>query len=494
MKKEVKQYKVKQLPDAPQPDSLYWVKGNSDSDISGFITDINGVAYPITSSGGIQSITNNDGSITITGTDDLVINISSTLLSTINSALQSGDNISELINDVGYLTTFTEIDPVFQASEASLFVAGDKANLDNQSGINSGDETTLSIQTKRPLKTVNNESLEGSGNIQIDYNDLNNLPTIITNHSGLTLDDGTNPHGTTKSDVGLSNVDNTSDLNKPISTATQIALDDKLDKDTTAGVERVWTYGTDGIGFEKPTSDFISPTQLLEDFYNKSAKARIEWIPYPSQWASTLAPNVTGTADNVSALWTGTYFKMQFRRRYASAATAGSSTSFRDASQRHTAIGEGFVFFGIFGNEDAANVAQARSACALIGGNGEIGNVNPSTVTNFIGVANDSGQANLHFNVSNAGSLNHNIDLGSSFPANTNSTDFYLVIMINDKGISNLKWRVVNLHSGADTGYSTITTGLPASTIGLAPQIWRNNGSTALVVKNSIMLYRLLKM
>jgi hypothetical protein len=49
-----------------------------------------------------------------------------------------------------------------------------------------------------------------------------------TTHSGLTLDDGTNPHGTTKSDVGLSNVDNTSDLSKPISTATQTALDDKV--------------------------------------------------------------------------------------------------------------------------------------------------------------------------------------------------------------------------------------------------------------------------
>ena len=36
---------------------------------------------------------------------------------------------------------------------------------------------------------------------------------------------GTNPHGTTKADIGLGNVDNTSDLNKPISTSTQNALD-----------------------------------------------------------------------------------------------------------------------------------------------------------------------------------------------------------------------------------------------------------------------------
>lgn len=36
-----------------------------------------------------------------------------------------------------------------------------------------------------------------------------------------------NPHGTTKADVGLSNVDNTSDANKPVSTAQQTALDAK---------------------------------------------------------------------------------------------------------------------------------------------------------------------------------------------------------------------------------------------------------------------------
>lgn len=43
---------------------------------------------------------------------------------------------------------------------------------------------------------------------------------------------GHNADGTlkvTKADVGLSNVDNTSDANKPISTATQTALDAKAD-------------------------------------------------------------------------------------------------------------------------------------------------------------------------------------------------------------------------------------------------------------------------
>ena len=45
----------------------------------------------------------------------------------------------------------------------------------------------------------------------------------------------TNPHGVTKAQVGLGNVDNTSDANKPVSTAGQTALNLKADKTTTDG-------------------------------------------------------------------------------------------------------------------------------------------------------------------------------------------------------------------------------------------------------------------
>ena len=71
-------------------------------------------------------------------------------------------------------------------------------------------------------------------NIEVNNNEIIvNLVTItgagFVNHSGLTLDDGTNPHSTTKIDIGLSNVDNTSDLLKPISTDTENALLNKAD-------------------------------------------------------------------------------------------------------------------------------------------------------------------------------------------------------------------------------------------------------------------------
>lgn len=55
--------------------------------------------------------------------------------------------------------------------------------------------------------------------------DLKSDSSSLTSHTSNT----TNPHSVTAAQVGLGNVDNTSDLNKPISTATQTALNAKAD-------------------------------------------------------------------------------------------------------------------------------------------------------------------------------------------------------------------------------------------------------------------------
>ena len=111
MNKEIKHYKVKQLPSRPLADSVYWVKASPSSEVSGYITDLQGVPYPLKDlqgSGGITTLINTDGNLVITGANSKVINIAPALLSIINSALQSGGNISELINDAGYITDLEE--------------------------------------------------------------------------------------------------------------------------------------------------------------------------------------------------------------------------------------------------------------------------------------------------------------------------------------------------------------------------------------------------
>lgn len=139
----------------------------------------------------------------------------------------------------------------------------EKANLDNQSGINTGDETVTSIQAKRPLKTIDNKSLEGIGNIEIDYNTVINKPTTFPpsahTHTVSQITDfptfktienqsivGAGNIDLNKSDVGLSNVDNTSDANKPVSTATQTALNLKVSLTEKGAANGVATLGSDG--------------------------------------------------------------------------------------------------------------------------------------------------------------------------------------------------------------------------------------------------------
>lgn len=92
---------------------------------------------------------------------------------------------------------------------------------------------------------------------------IKNKPTLLsqfTDNIGVAthIANTSNPHSVTKAQVGLGNVDNTSDLNKPISTATQNALNGKVSKsgDTMTGALRwanqnglspyIGQYSTDG--------------------------------------------------------------------------------------------------------------------------------------------------------------------------------------------------------------------------------------------------------
>ncbi len=93
------------------------------------------------------------------------------------------------------------------------------------------------------------------------------------------INDKENPHEVTKAQVGLGNVNNTSDANKPISTATQNALNEKLDKTAVVDVTVEATKGQaadaksvyDAIQAAKP--DIVTPTAESTDTQAASAKA-----------------------------------------------------------------------------------------------------------------------------------------------------------------------------------------------------------------------------
>ena len=98
---------------------------------------------------------------------------------------------------------------------------------------------------------------------------LTSLSEILSTHTS----DKNNPHSVTKAQIGLSNVDNTSDLNKPISTATQTALDSKQN-----------AIGYTPENAANKATDFTSPdntkypTTLAVANENKKATITVELI------------------------------------------------------------------------------------------------------------------------------------------------------------------------------------------------------------------------
>lgn len=62
-----------------------------------------------------------------------------------------------------------DADDIDDSTTSNKFVtASQKVKIDNLQGVNTGDETSSSIQFKRPIKSINNQSLEGVGDVNIE--------------------------------------------------------------------------------------------------------------------------------------------------------------------------------------------------------------------------------------------------------------------------------------------------------------------------------------
>ena len=108
MKKEIKLYKAKSILDVTEKDSLYCLKADNETEFKIVVTDLNGNPVNLKDltggSGSITNVINTDGTITVTGSTIKDIKLSTVLYNLIQSALQNGANISQLTNDVGYIT------------------------------------------------------------------------------------------------------------------------------------------------------------------------------------------------------------------------------------------------------------------------------------------------------------------------------------------------------------------------------------------------------
>jgi len=154
-----------------------------------------------------------------------------------------GTRIDNVLSNVtpGSLDSLSEVVTAFQAADSSL----------------NGAITSLASSASSGLaaETSAREAADSALDSRLDTaeSDINAIESAATTLSGRvttaesSLSSHTaatnNPHSVTKAQVGLGNADNTSDANKPVSSATQSALDAKQIKDVVSATAPSHTEG-----------------------------------------------------------------------------------------------------------------------------------------------------------------------------------------------------------------------------------------------------------
>jgi len=108
---------------------------------------------------------------------------------------------------------------------------------------------------------INETNIGTIGNLTTTATDLveavNEVSTSLSGHESIVTG---NPHAVTQTEVGLANVDNTSDINKPVSTLTQTALDLKWD-----GLSAFGDMVVDNtVGFKTDATTTVPNSNILD--------------------------------------------------------------------------------------------------------------------------------------------------------------------------------------------------------------------------------------
>jgi methylphosphotriester-DNA--protein-cysteine methyltransferase len=160
--------------------------------------------------------------------DKLINSLPQEIMTVINSVIQNTNNLGLKYfrwvknTEEGSYSRGTDVNvtiPAATKTTAGVMSAADKTNLDNtvQELANEITNRTNAIKALRTeLKTYVDDLIADTGS------DVTALETKVNNH----IANKSNPHGVTKSQVGLGNASNTSDANKPVSTAQAAAIAD----------------------------------------------------------------------------------------------------------------------------------------------------------------------------------------------------------------------------------------------------------------------------
>jgi hypothetical protein len=225
----------------------------------------------------------------------------------------------------------------------------------SQVGLGNVDNTS---DLDKPISTVTQQALNGKTDLSLfeqvsSFIGYTPQTLIVSNPTQTAINavqsnlddhiaDKQNPHAVTKEQVGLGNVDNTSDMGKPISNATQQALNGKLNNSGFTGNAVIITNSQGGAeatpqasGFNKPFSDTMPLSPSISGDEGTDAYISRSDHQHPSE---------TFTISGISVLvgdwvYDGTHPSYPFKANISNASVTENHTPIVVFSQECASLG-----------------------------------------------------------------------------------------------------------------------------------------------------------
>lgn len=197
----------------------------------------------------------------------------------------------------GFYNVLVRLSELYYKAKVVEVVASQNLNLPDAIGVVPPEELLT------PVRTVNGISPDASGNIDVSGGGPGAVTSVFGRTGAVVAANG----DYTKAQVGLSNVDNTSDLAKPVSTATQTALDGKETSGAASAAVAAHVALPDPhaqYALESTLADVATSGDYNDLINTPSAQTRVKAFGTTGLVNQTFGPGDTsGTWTPVGAAW-----------------------------------------------------------------------------------------------------------------------------------------------------------------------------------------------
>jgi len=241
--------------------------------------------------------------------------------------------------------------------------------------------------------------------------------------------------------------------------------------------------GTSSIGQSLPINPFIAYGWNTTCWFPPTGSQPMQVIG-----CSMGASNVTGASTAASIATTNIYTRTSKVEYLVTTAAATSVAGLRDVNGACTIGGAstgvgGFICKIIGAPATGVSVTTHRFFMGMRASTTAPTDVEPSSITEMLGIGYDSTDVNVQFMHRGTGGAATKIDLGTGFPVPTTDRSVMYELLLNAlPGTSQIVYYSVrNLGTGS-IATGIVSTNIPASTVTLARRVWASVGGTSSVI------------